>query len=80
MTSSSLGFALILVAVTPSLPRAPASPVRGRHGECVAVVNGLAVQRKPKRVRELCRDRSDPELATLGGAQVVFVPAGSAGS
>jgi hypothetical protein len=52
ITSSSLGLARILVAVTPSLPRAPASPVNGR-----TTAAGVTVSVSPSSIACLCSDR-----------------------
>ena len=51
----------------------------GRHGEDVAVVDGLAVQGQPERISELGGHGADQVLPAFGGAQVVFIPAGPAG-
>ena len=64
-----------VVSPGPGQPRDGKFDGGGRHGEDVAVVDGVAVQRQPEGVAELGRDRPDDELAAFPGAQMVFVPA-----
>src|SRR4029453_8369640 len=49
-----------------------------RHGEDVAVVDGMAVQGQPERIAELGGPRTDGEQSALSGGQMVLIPAGTA--
>ncbi|MCY1221002.1 hypothetical protein D9M72_330410 [compost metagenome] len=67
-----------VIAACAGKPRRGEFDGGGRHRQCVAVVNRVAVQGETEGVGEFGRHRADHKLAPLSGPEVVLIAAGSA--